>query len=1029
MSDVSVGVVSLDLVLKDQISGMLNKYVSNIKNALNKPLQEMSDSVGKGFDKAFDSIGKTAEKMSDTVKKPMKTVEKVMNDTAESMKQGFEDSSIYAEGVLEKCFGDMAAESKKRNDAIQADLNKTTEKLSKPIPVTFTAEQLAADAEVDKITKNFKEGIDKAVDETVSKVKESIGNFEVSADPVKRLEQELQNTEEKIGLVNARWQELQSSLANAQTDEEAAKICSELNKVEGQMIRLKGSAEKLNDKIASMPKSANPSSLKDRFKSVFSSIFDNAKSITKKAASAVKNVFGGAFNKVKSIGGKAMDHVKSKISGMKQAANGVSKPFNQLGKSLRRAAKSVFLMAGAYAVFRGLKSAISDVCNNNEEFKKSLNEVKANLQVAFTPIINAIMPAINTLMSGLAALTKGFATFVNELFGTTYKKSLEACKKVQKVGKEAKKNSQTYLAAFDEMNVAQDTAKDSDSGIDYDAINGDNVKLPDWAQRMKEAIKTGDWKGVGALFAEKVNAAMDAVNWNKIQAKVNGFMKSLAEGLNGFIEKLNWKKLGQSVGNGINTVFGGIYTFMKKFKWGTLGKGFANGLNGMIRTINWKLIGATLASKWNALIDFLFNFVTTFDWSAFGKSLSEAVNSWFNEIDWAKAGETISDGIKGILDSAIAFLADTDWEQVGGDIAEFITNIDWIGIAEKIMIVIKEALSAALDIVKEFLSKTVSKLSDWFDGLSPSARLLAGAIATLTTAIAAYKAITTVATVVQNGLNLAMKARPIGIVISAVVGLVAAFVLLWKKCDWFRNFWKGLWNGIKSVCSVVVDKIKSVLSAIIGWVKTYIVPIVSKIINNLVDRVKAIIKIFKGVIDFIKGVFTGDWKKAWEGIKDIFKGVWDLLFGIIKAPINLIIKGLNWLWGAIYDAVAGIVNTVGDIVGWVGDIFGCDWGFSIPEDPPLIPYLAKGGLATAPTLAVVGDNRNAKADPEVIAPLSKLEGMLGDNSKVEQLLQEIIVILKTLDLTFEGKIDERTLWKTIVKLVREERVRTGGALF
>lgn len=43
-----------------------------------------------------------------------------------------------------------------------------------------------------------------------------------------------------------------------------------------------------------------------------------------------------------------------------------------------------------------------------------------------------------------------------------------------------------------------------------------------------------------------------------------------------------------------------------------------------------------------------------------------------------------------------------------------------------------------------------------------------------------------------------------------------------------------------------------------------------------------------------------------------------------------------------------------------------------------VPALAEGGLATAPTLAMVGDNRNAGVDPEVIAPLSKLKSYLGN---------------------------------------------------
>ena len=59
-----------------------------------------------------------------------------------------------------------------------------------------------------------------------------------------------------------------------------------------------------------------------------------------------------------------------------------------------------------------------------------------------------------------------------------------------------------------------------------------------------------------------------------------------------------------------------------------------------------------------------------------------------------------------------------------------------------------------------------------------------------------------------------------------------------------------------------------------------------------------------------------------------------------------------------------------------------------------LPRLANGGLATAPTLAMVGDNRNAKTDPEVIAPLSKLQGMVGSDPEVVELLRMILELLR-----------------------------------
>ena len=60
----------------------------------------------------------------------------------------------------------------------------------------------------------------------------------------------------------------------------------------------------------------------------------------------------------------------------------------------------------------------------------------------------------------------------------------------------------------------------------------------------------------------------------------------------------------------------------------------------------------------------------------------------------------------------------------------------------------------------------------------------------------------------QRVLNFAMAANPIGLIIIGITLLVGAFILLWNKCDWFRNFWKGMWEGIKTIASGFVDWFK-----------------------------------------------------------------------------------------------------------------------------------------------------------------------------------------------------------------------------
>lgn len=374
-------------------------------------------------------------------------------------------------------------------------------------------------------------------------------------------------------------------------------------------------------------------------------------------------------------------------------------------------------MAGVLVLLKGIRSAVANAVSGNEEFAKSLNEIKANLTIAFTPIMNTVMPYLNTLMTGVAVATKTVAAFISELFGTTYQKSLQATKQAQKSAEKIKKTQDTYLADFDVVRVAPDQSKsDTDSsegGIDYSAINGDNVQLPDWAERMKDAIKSGDWAGVGSLVAEKVNGAA-YINWDGIQKKLNSFVDKLTDGLNSFINGVDWTGLGDSFGGGINTIFGAGYRFMKKFDWAGFGKGTANFLNGGIKKTNWSLIGKTLASKWQAIIDYLYSFVTTFDWSGFGSSIGTSVNGWFDEIDWGKAGTTISEGVKGLLDTAINFLQTVNWQGIGEKLWTFISTIDWSGIATKLFKAIGSAIGGAVSVLWGFIKDAVFSIRDYF---------------------------------------------------------------------------------------------------------------------------------------------------------------------------------------------------------------------------------------------------------------------------------------------------------------------------
>ena len=104
--------------------------------------------------------------------------------------------------------------------------------------------------------------------------------------------------------------------------------------------------------------------------------------------------------------------------------------------------------------------------------------------------------------------------------------------------------------------------------------------------------------------------------------------------------------------------------------------------------------------------------------------------------------------------------------------------------------------------------------------------------------------------------------------------------------------------------------------------------------NTIGGIISAVQQVLSGIIQFISGVFSGNWSQAWEGIKSIFSGVWDGILSICKGVIN----GIT---GAVNVVIRGL-NSL-KVPDWVPGIGGK--GISIPE----IPQLAKGSKNTPQT--------------------------------------------------------------------------------
>ncbi len=225
----------------------------------------------------------------------------------------------------------------------------------------------------------------------------------------------------------------------------------------------------------------------------------------------------------------------------------------------------------------------------------------------------------------------------------------------------------------------------------------------------------------------------------------------------------------------------------------------------------------------------------------------------------------------------------------------------------------------------------------------------------------------------------AMIASPVGIAIAVVAGLIAVGVLLYKNWDKVKVMAGKCFKYVKSVfkeLGMTGDSMKKKLQPISEhfqriWVKMqelWVVsqPILKKIadvwklyfqvkIGAIIGATAGVIKsfiesgrkmlagvmtAFEGLIDFLTGVFTGNWKKAWHGVRDIFKGVFQSLVAFAKAPLNTVI-------GLINGVVAGINKMKIEIPDWVPKLGGKNFSVNVPEIPALAVGTQNwgGGLA------------------------------------------------------------------------------------
>ena len=223
---------------------------------------------------------------------------------------------------------------------------------------------------------------------------------------------------------------------------------------------------------------------------------------------------------------------------------------------------------------------------------------------------------------------------------------------------------------------------------------------------------------------------------------------------------------------------------------------------------------------------------------------------------------------------------------------------------------------------------------------------------------------------------------------------------------------KQIWDGLKNTWNAVIDSIRDAWNMFIEWLRgknpelAAIFETYGKLVSDLYNSVK---QILGGIITFISGVFTGDWDKAWEGVKQIFKGIWNGIVSILEGAVNLIIGGINWMIRQLNKIQIKAPD-------WLG---GGTIGFNIPAISTVsIPRLAQGAVIppNREFLAVLGDQKNGT---NVEAPLETIKQAVAEVLSQNGSGEEIII-------KFTG--DLATLARVLTPEITRQQRRTQRAL-
>lgn len=604
------------------------------------------------------------------------------------------------------------------------------------------------------------------------------------------------------------------------------------------------------------------------------------------------------------------------------------------------------------------------------QFIASLKNIQLNIGQAFLPIYNAVLPALTELANKIEAITATIAAFIQAIFGSNnaqvqVAQASNAATKAQtehgKAIEKAGKKVKSALSGFDQLNtLTQEMAVSISDSTDEIADSGSlNFETGNADLAMKMDIDTSAVEAATEKIRQIKTVIQEIGQW--LRETLGPAFQEVWAAISPQLEL--WKDTFRNV----FSQFGELAAPLKDYFVNTLLPAWADGIKqmgeilaGIIDTGRQVFQGLIYA-----VLPLIQAFVT--QGLPFMTSFASGVFSVF---------KSLFEVVKTIFDAI------------------------WRDAVQPAMKLVADIIADVLTSIKSFWDKWGQKIADglkqWFDWMK-----------------------TTFTNFWENFLG----------------------PIVQKSLEMLRWLWenhlKGIVDEVLEFVGRITDGFLNIMNKVImpfvNWLIQFVGPSVSNFVQLVIDVfgtlfaviadiIKDLIHIINGIVDFLVGVFTLDWEKAWNGIKDIFIGIWHIIADSFKGVINLLIDVINWF-------IRGINKISIKVPDWVAGLLGMPkgsvWGFNIKE----IPKLATGGLAYGPTLAVVGDNPRAISDPEVISPLSKLQDIMGgSNQAVVEVLNRILRVIESNSGDIVLKMNENELGRATIKALNAYQRSTGKSL-